>query len=821
MPRTQTHRVLCLLASTVFICLIFCETGVTQTSIPEPLLFSGNATVVAPPLANSGYAFGPNQFASLARREDCSMTAVLAELVPPSVQLLQNDYQNNLHQLSGLTTKGNQWTDGCPNPVPNNPAYLENVYAGKTAAGVQIFAVIDTSNGQIIDIYNITVSTMSQKFKLVQQLTYNAGVPEAFAAADVDGDGNADLIISSTASTSTTGGGFAVFLGKGDGTFQTTPAYVVHTPDNTGLDYFTLFDINGDNKLDLVGVVSGIGGVHSTLNVYFGNGNGTFKPGPKTTLTSTDAFGINLVAGDFDGDSHPDIILADGEVWLGNGDGTFRAGKTLAFPGIATSFTTADFNKDDKLDLAAVFQVASGEVGVFLGTGDGTFLTPTLYASVDSPDYITATDVDGDNNLDLVLGESGGGLFAPDPGTIFGSGGLQVLFGNGNGTFRGAIDYKAGSSTYAIGNITGNGFADILTPAALLEGNGTGTFTVHSGTQFPGLPTAQAGSVLRLADLNGDKILDAVLTTTSSGHSNAPFVALGKSGGTFATGSFLSSVPDAIDINIADVNGDKIPDLIVLSKPTATGIQLHVLLGKGNGTFGAPQKIVLPASAAESTGGRIYNAVLVKNGHIDLLVVDEGNLSSSPVAKGGVYILPGKGNGTFGTATSITSIANPFDAAIGDVNKDGNLDLVVSPSTNSGNSKGYFPGVFLGNAAGTFPAQPSSFISTPAVDGLRLAIADFNQDGNPDVAMADCCGLAFINIALGKGNGTFQASQIIHIAASPTGMQVADVSGDNLPDIITSDYPATGNTLTVLLNQYKPASKTASASSHAPPRLRP
>lgn len=106
MLRTLIHRVPCLLALTVFICLIFCGTGVTQTSIPEPLLFSGNATVVAPPLANSGYAFGPNQFASLARREDCSMTAVLAELVPPSVQLLQNDYQNNLHQHAGLTTKG-------------------------------------------------------------------------------------------------------------------------------------------------------------------------------------------------------------------------------------------------------------------------------------------------------------------------------------------------------------------------------------------------------------------------------------------------------------------------------------------------------------------------------------------------------------------------------------------------------------------------------------------------------------------------------------------------------------------------------------------
>lgn len=807
----QVNRVLCLFALSMLSCPIFSGMGATQT-IPQPLLFSGNATVVAPPVGNSGYAFGPDQFASLARRSDCSMTAVLAKLVPPGVQSLQDDYQDTLHKLAGLTTKGDQWTDGCANPVLNNPASVENTYAGKTANGVQVFAVVDTSNGELIDIYNITVSMMSQKFKMVQQLTYKSGVPQAFASADVNGDGNPDLIVSSTASTSTTGGGFAVFLGKGDGTFQTTPAQVVSTADNTGLDFFSLYDINGDGKLDLVGVVSALGGVHSTLNVYFGNGNGTFKSGPKTTLTSTDAFGINLVAGDFDGDSHPDVILADGEVWLGNGDGTFRAGKKLNFPSTATSFTTADFNKDDKLDFAAVFQGASGEVGVYLGTGEGTFLSPTLYSSVDSPDYISATDVDGDNNIDLVVGESGGGLFAPDPGTIFGSGGLQVLFGIGNGTFRGAINYSAGSSTYAVGDIEGKGFNDIVTPGALLQGNGTGNFTVHSGAQFPGLTPSQAGSVLRLADLNGDKILDAVLTTTSSSHSNAPFIALGKSGGTFALGSFLSSVPHAIDINIADVNGDKIPDLIVLSKPTATGIQLHVLLGQGKGTFGSPQKVVLPAAAAESTGGRIYNANLVKGGHIDLVVVDEGNLSSSPAAKGGVYILLGKGNGTFGSATSITSIANPFDVAIGDVNKDGNLDLVVSTSTNAGNSKGFWPGVFLGKGNGTFPAQPNSFISTPAINGLRLAIADFNQDGDQDVAMADCCGLAFINIAFGKGNGTFQAPQIIHVAASPTGMQIADVSGNHLPDIITSDNPAGGDTLTVLLNQYKPANANASAS---------
>ena len=46
-------------------------------------------------------------------------------------------------------------------------------------------------------------------------------------------------------------------------------------------------------------------------------------------------------------------------------------------------------------------------------------------------------------------------------------------------------------------------------------------------------------------------------------------------------------------------------------------------------------------------------------------------------------------------------------------------------------------------------------------------------------------------------------------------MQVADVSGHNLPDIVTSDYPASNHTLTVLLNQYKAASPTATAAATA------
>jgi len=117
--------------ASVLMFLIACVTTVAaQSSVPTPLLFSGNSTVVAPPVNNTGYGFGPNQFAALARRSDCSMFAILAELNTQSVQLIQADYQDTLHQLAGLTTRGDQWTGGCPTLPSGDPAYAAHTYAG-------------------------------------------------------------------------------------------------------------------------------------------------------------------------------------------------------------------------------------------------------------------------------------------------------------------------------------------------------------------------------------------------------------------------------------------------------------------------------------------------------------------------------------------------------------------------------------------------------------------------------------------------------------------------------------------------------------------
>src|ERR1039458_6976852 len=201
-----------------------------------------------------------------------------------------------------------------------------------------------------------------------------------------------------------------------------------------------------------------------------------------------------------------------------------------------------------------------------LGNGNGTLQPPTWYSGVYQSGAITTADLDGDGNLDLVLGSQTGGGFAPSPSVLGGTGGLGVLMGNGDGTFRGALSYQTGAGlnnyAYAIADINGDGNQDMITPFSLLAGNGKGTFTVKSGTQFPGITRGNAGQIIRTADLNNDTKIDAVVTPVTG--TAEPKVFLNTGAGKFKAGATLP-VQNVIDVNIADFNGDKIPDLALLS----------------------------------------------------------------------------------------------------------------------------------------------------------------------------------------------------------------------------------------------------------------
>jgi uncharacterized membrane protein len=388
----------------------------------------------------------------------------------------------------------------------------------------------------------------------------------------------------------------------------------------------------------------------------------------------------------------------------------FRAASTVSFR-TAAPYTTsgynpysvaiADLNGDGKLDLVVANEQQSkgdsqGSISVMLGKGNGKFHAPANYSSGGESAYsISIADVNGDGKLDLVVAN---GCFGSDCST----GSVGVLLGNGDGTFKKAVTYRSGAASVfgahvAVGDLNGDGKLDL---AVANTGSGCGN----------GCPEGLIGILLG----NGDGTF--------------------KKAKTYSTGGF-----DAIGwVAIADVNGDKKPDLVVAnycatecSYPPAQG-SVGVLLGKGNGTFGSVKTYLSGGDGAVS----VAVADLNKDGKPDILVANCGPEACGPGSPGGnVGVLMGNGNGSFKPVMNYPAANSPFNVAAADINGDGKLDIVVSNwgTPNAGSNDGAVT-VLLGKGNGTF--QPAQTFPSGGAEAPSVAIADVNKDGRLDVVLA-------------------------------------------------------------------------------------
>jgi hypothetical protein len=228
---------------------------------------------------------------------------------------------------------------------------------------------------------------------------YKAGnQPFAIATADLDGDGNLDLVVSNFIAR----GRFRVLMGNGDGTFQPFTMFQLGT--HIRIHQIALVDINGDGKIDLIAASAGINNNPGAISVRLGNGDGTFQ-NQVNYFAGGNPF--SLVVADLNGDGKLDLAVADEtdstvSVLLGNGKGAF---------GFATSFPTgtlpfwvaaADVDGDGKLDLITANE-NTNDVSVLIGKGNGTFNAFQSYAANQAPQAVAVGDFNGDGSPDLAV----------------------------------------------------------------------------------------------------------------------------------------------------------------------------------------------------------------------------------------------------------------------------------------------------------------------------------------------------------------------------------------------------------------------------------
>ncbi len=412
-------------------------------------------------------------------------------------------------------------------------------------------------------------------------------IPTFILAADVNNDGNQDLIVGLTIDRDATEPQFAVLLGNGSGGFSKTifSEAIYGDPDfpvPTG--WIAAGDLNNDGYLDFVVTVTG-----GAFSPYMSQAGKSF---PFTTY----------------------LAYIDGPMVVGLGD----------------------MNEDGCLD--AVQLGTLGLLTIASGNCDGTFAqNPESVGMVGDLDpAIQIADVDGDGHLDIV----GSAVYYPlddNPEAGREAGYLvSVLKGDGQGNVDPAVVYRGGSDTYSlvVADFNGDNRPEILTASSLendvnlFTNDGSGNYGPPQGTTvgYPlGIGPVNAPDNLapfKIADLNGDGKPDLLMIEFSEDSSGIPALTAVLNDG---TGKFLQPVRSAITFGdaapvpafvVGAFRNTQTPDVIYINTYTGENSVFNVgyFSGKGDGTFTAPVILTTLPNPQQVVAGDFNN-----DGRLDLL----------------------------------------------------------------------------------------------------------------------------------------------------------------------------------------------------------
>jgi hypothetical protein len=306
---------------------------------------------------------------------------------------------------------------------------------------------------------------------------------------------------------------------------------------------------------------------------------------------------------------------------------------------------------------------------------------------------------------------------------------------------------------------------------------------VGIGDAGPLLPGGGFGGGIAI-DFDNDRILDYVVFDTANQQVRTfkGDGAIGKGNGSFDAPRDVTNASgeQPFSLKLADLNGDRIPDIAVTAQNPNFFRQYRNegSRGQGDGVFSEETNLATNAKTqALATGD------LNQDGITDVVIIEFPATGEI----GGIRILLGNNTGTYST-TTLAVDSNARDCVLVDFNLDGRLDIIV----NHINPALITVLVNTGNSGNLFGAAPYQTVAVGGTGLLAMTSGDFDDDGDPDLAIANLNAGTYAIIentnrtVAGFTLGPFQATSIVIANATnrrPTSFRTGDFTGDGVLDL--------------------------------------
>ncbi|MGB8933433.1 MAG: FG-GAP-like repeat-containing protein [Anaeromyxobacteraceae bacterium] len=693
-------------------------------------------------------------------------------------------------------------TDGVPDPVDADRDGIPDLIVTESTSSTagQIEVLRGATNGTFAPF--ATPSIVSLPF-----------APTAVAVGDINGDTFADLVVGTADATVT-----SVVILAGDGAGGFSEAALPALAAGAGPRAVALADLDWDGDLDLV-VGDGASVASSNLKIFFNDGTATFGAAPGAVGDPRPAnltYGVladvrQIAVGQFDSGFGDDLLVisagatnAGGTVFINNGSGGFTApqGNAFTFDGVPTA-TVATPLGGLALDWA-IAEAASNRILVFVNGGDGVALSQELF-DVAEPLGLAADDLDGDGKVDLLSanGAASAAYFHRNLGPA--AGGVA---------FAQPVRLPAGDHPDAVA-VTSVAAATWVLTANELGRNVSSALVTVAGFVAPSVyPLDVSADAVTLGRFDTDAWLDFAAASAWTNevrvfHQARPAPPVSDFSAFTSIALPINAAPSAIAAG--DVDADGADDLVVAMRGLA---QVGLLYGDGAGAFeplaaldvGSEPSAVLLAqldgyagldvATADAGSNRVTLIMstarrafavpvalatgptpvalaavdLDSRGCLDLVSANSGDGTLS------VFRCLPAAPGTFAAPLTVAACAGARSIVAASVDADVLPDLIV------GCTEGVVVLTSLGSGAFT-TGTPFS----PGLDPAALKVADLDGDGVNDLVVASPRdgGVALLR---GTANdlSPFSAPEIFTAGGSPVGLAIGAVDGDVQLDVVAA-----------------------------------